>query len=223
MKVERYTQKLQEAVESARELALEYGQQELMPEHVHLALLQDEQGTVVRILKNMNVDTASLQADLGAELNKMPKVSGNADNVYLGRRSDQLFTKAENLAFKKFKDEYVSTEHVYLILLEETGTPSAQVLRSHGVTKDAFLKELMKVRGNQRITSNTPEDSYDALVVPMAAPRTLMAPTPVRVQVMMIFSPMPINRLITGICCFPRPWSMAVAMLTRERKKKLSA
>lgn len=163
MKVERYTQKLQEAVESARELALEYGQQELMPEHVHMALLQDEQGTVPRILNNMNVDISAMQADLGAELNKMPKVSGNAANVYLGRRSDQLFTKAENLAFKKFKDEYVSTEHVYLILLEETGTPSAQVLRSHGVTKDAFLKELMKIRGNQRITSNTPEDSYDAL------------------------------------------------------------
>ena len=100
--------------------------------------------------------------DVQAEVDKIAKVSGGADNMYGTRRFNKIFMDAEALA-EQFKDEYVSVEHIYLALLAEKGTPSERIFIRYGITKDKFLAELTKVRGNQRITSQTPEDNYEAL------------------------------------------------------------
>ena len=101
-------------------------------------------------------------ADVEEELEKLPKVSGNADNMYSSRRLSQLLMRAEKIA-EEFKDEYVSVEHLYLALLEEKGTPSAKIFAKYNINKNKFLEALSKVRGNQRVTSQNPEDNYDAL------------------------------------------------------------
>ena len=93
---------------------------------------------------------------------KLPKVSGAADNIYSSRRLNQILMDAEKNA-DKFKDEYVSVEHIYLALLGERGTPSAKIFSRYNITKDKFLEALSKVRGNQRVTSQNPEENYDAL------------------------------------------------------------
>src|SRR5699024_2452277 len=95
-------------------------------------------------------------------MEKLPKVTGGADNMYSSRRLSQLLMKAEKIA-ADFKDEYVSVEHMYLALLEEKGTPSSKIFKKYGITKNKFLEALEKVRGNQRVTSQNPEENYDAL------------------------------------------------------------
>ena len=97
-----------------------------------------------------------------AEIDKLPKVSGSAESMYSTRRLQQIFLKAEKTA-EKLKDEYVSVEHLYLALLEERNTPSAAIFKRYNITKDKFLDALNKVRGNQRVTSQNPEENYDAL------------------------------------------------------------
>ena len=101
-------------------------------------------------------------ADLQEEMEKLPKVMGNADNMYSSRRLSQILMNAEKIA-EQFKDEYVSVEHLYLALLDEKKTPSAAIFAKFGITRDNFLSALSKVRGNQRVTSQNPEDNYDAL------------------------------------------------------------
>ncbi|MBR5488472.1 MAG: AAA family ATPase, partial [Firmicutes bacterium] len=96
------------------------------------------------------------------ELNKLPRVSGGADSMYASRRFNQLLMEAEKKA-EQFKDEYVSVEHIYLALLEERGTPSARLFAKYNITTNGFLEALSKVRGNQRVTSQNPEDNYEAL------------------------------------------------------------
>ena len=131
-------------------------------EHLHMALLMQKDGLIPKLLKYMNVDATAMIADVEEELEKLPKVSGNADNMYSSRRLSQLLMRAEKIA-EEFKDEYVSVEHLYLALLEEKGTPSAKIFSKYNINKNKFLEALSKVRGNQRVTSQNPEDNYDAL------------------------------------------------------------
>jgi ATP-dependent Clp protease ATP-binding subunit ClpB len=162
MNLERYTQNAQQAVMESQDLALKNGQQEIEGEHLHLALLTQQDGLIPRLLQYMEVDPNRMIVDLEAEIDKLPKVSGDAQNVYLSRRLNNILINAEKEA-DKFKDEYVSVEHLYLALLNERGTPSAELFRRYGITKDKFLEVLHKVRGNQRVTSQNPEEGYDAL------------------------------------------------------------
>ncbi|HOO26239.1 MAG TPA: ATP-dependent chaperone ClpB, partial [Clostridiales bacterium] len=110
----------------------------------------------------MGLDPSALEADLEEGLNRLPKVSGSNANIYAGRRLSELFPKAEKIA-ESFKDEYVSVEHLYLAMFDEKGTPNAAVFSKYGISQELFLQNLTKVRGNQRITDQNPEDSYDAL------------------------------------------------------------
>ena len=110
----------------------------------------------------MGADVHAVIADIQAELDKLPKVSGSTEGVYAGRRLNQIFIEAEKAA-ANFKDEFVSVEHLYLALLEEKNSPSSRIFKKYNITKDAFLQALTKVRGNQRITSQNPEENYDAL------------------------------------------------------------
>ena len=162
MNIEKYTQNAQQAVMDCQNIAISEGHQMLDGEHLHMALLMQKDGLIPKLLKYMNVDATAMIADVEEELEKLPKVSGNADNMYSSRRLSQLLMRAEKIA-EEFKDEYVSVEHLYLVLLEEKGTPSAKIFAKYNINKNKFLEALSKVRGNQRVTSQNPEDNYDAL------------------------------------------------------------
>lgn len=162
MNIEKYTQNAQQAVMDCQNIAISEGHQMLDGEHLHMALLMQKDGLIPKLLKYMNVDATAMIAAVEEELEKLPKVSGNADNMYSSRRLSQLLMRAEKIA-EEFKDEYVSVEHLYLALLEEKGTPSAKIFAKYNINKNKFLEALSKVRGNQRVTSQNPEDNYDAL------------------------------------------------------------
>lgn len=162
MNIEKYTQNAQQAVMDCQNIAISEGHQMLDGEHLHMALLMQKDGLIPKLLKYLNVDPTAVIADVEEQLEKLPKVSGAADNMYSSRRLSQILMRAEKIA-EEFKDEYVSVEHLYIALLEEKGTPSAKIFAKYNITKNKFLETLSKVRGNQRVTSQNPEDNYDAL------------------------------------------------------------
>ena len=162
MNFDKYTQNAQAAVADSQRIALENGQQQLEGEHLHLALLQQEEGLVPRLLTYMGLDVAVLSRQVQQEVDKLPKVTGGSDQLYAGRRFSQLLAGAEKIA-QQFKDEYVSVEHLYLALAEENGTPSAKIFRQYGIDREKLLQALTKVRGSQRVISQNPEESYEAL------------------------------------------------------------
>ncbi len=162
MNFEKYTQNAQAAVSDCQSIAVENGQQQLEGEHLHLALLRQENGLVPRLLTYMGLDVDSLARQVQQEIDKLPKVSGGEGQLYVSRRFSQLLTAAEKNA-QQFKDEYVSVEHLYLALVDESGTPSAKIFRQLGIDREKLLQALTKVRGSQRVTSQNPEESYEAL------------------------------------------------------------
>ena len=159
---EKYTEKAREAILDSQNTAIEQGNQELTGEHLHLALIRQEQGLIPRLLDYMEVPGVQITNDVQAEIDKLPKVSGSNSQVYPSQRFQKLLMEAGKIS-RQFNDEYVSVEHLYLALLDERGTPSAALFRKYGITRDKVLQALTKVRGNQRVTSENPEDTYDAL------------------------------------------------------------
>ncbi|MGI6257741.1 MAG: ATP-dependent chaperone ClpB [Anaerovoracaceae bacterium] len=162
MNLEKYTQKAQEAIIDCQNIAISEGHQQLDVEHLHLALMMQQDGLIPKLIKYMEIDLAKIIGDLQAEMEKLPKVSGGGDNMYSTRRLNQILLRGEKVA-EEFKDEYVSVEHIYIAMLEEKGTPSARIFSKYGITKEKFLKALESVRGNQRITTQNPEEKYEAL------------------------------------------------------------
>jgi ATP-dependent Clp protease ATP-binding subunit ClpB len=160
------TQKSQEALQEAQSIATRMGHTEVDGEHLLMALIDQPEGLVARLMEQAGADIAAIRADLERELNRRPKVSGPGaapGQVSVTRRLAKVLEAAEREA-KRLKDEYVSVEHLVIALAEEgTATAAGRILASHGITRDAFLTALTKVRGNQRVTSATPEGSYDAL------------------------------------------------------------
>jgi len=166
MDINRMTQKSQEALQSAQGLALRHGHQEVDSDHLLLALLEQPEGLVPRLLARMEVPIDTLRTEIERELARRPSVSGpgaEAGKIYLTQRLQQVFLRAEDEA-KRLRDEYVSIEHLLLALIEEgPGSPAGRALARHGVTRDSFLSALTAVRGNQRVTSASPEGAYEAL------------------------------------------------------------
>ena len=163
MNFDLYTQNAQQAVADCQSIAIENGQQQLEGEHLHLALLRQREGLVPRLLTYMGLDVETLAGEVQREIDRLPKVSGGgADQLYASRRFSQLLMAAEKNA-QQFKDEYVSVEHLYLALVDENGTPSAKLFRQYGIDREKILQALTKVRGSQRVTSQNPEESYEAL------------------------------------------------------------
>ena len=162
MNIEKFTQNAQQAIMDCQNIAISEGHQMLDGEHLHLALLQQTDGLIPKLLKFMEVDPHLIIAALEEEMEKLPKVSGGGDNIYSSRRLSTILMNAEKNA-ESFKDEYVSVEHIYLALLDEKGTPSAKIFAKYHIDRNKFLEALSKVRGNQRVTSQNPEDNYDAL------------------------------------------------------------
>jgi ATP-dependent Clp protease ATP-binding subunit ClpB len=166
MDINRLTQKSQEALQSAQGLALRHGHQEVDSDHLLAALLEQQDGLVPRLLARMEVPIEELRAEVERELARRPSVSGpgtEAGKIYVTQRLQQVFQRAEDEA-KRLRDEYVSVEHLLLSLIEEgQGSPAGRVLARHNVTRDSFLAALTAVRGNQRVTSASPEGAYEAL------------------------------------------------------------
>lgn len=166
MDVNSLTQKSQEALQEAQSIATRLGHTEVDGEHLLAALIDQPEGLVPRLLAAADVDVAGIRADLQRELERRPKVSGpgaTPGQVSVTRRLAKVLEAAEREA-KRLKDEYVSVEHLVMALAEEgTSTAAGRILASHNVTRDSFLSALTKVRGNQRVTSATPEGSYEAL------------------------------------------------------------
>jgi ATP-dependent Clp protease ATP-binding subunit ClpB len=160
------TQKAQEALQLAQEKAVRYSHQELDGEHLLLCLMEQEEGLAPKLIERLGVKPAEVIARLEQELDRRPKIKGavtEAGKVYVTQRLNRLLVKAGDEA-QRLKDEYVSVEHLLLAFLEEgKSTPAGRILMEKGVESGRFLKELMSVRGNQRVTSATPEGSYEAL------------------------------------------------------------
>lgn len=162
MNIDRFTEKGEEAIALAQEIALRKGHQQLEGEHLHAALLQQEDGLIPRLISYMGEDVELMASDVERELEKLPKVYGSGTAMYASRRFNEILLHAQDEA-EKFKDEYVGVEHIYLALLRERNTPSEGIFRRFNINRERFLSALEKVRSNQRITSRNPEATYEAL------------------------------------------------------------
>ena len=166
MDLNRLTQKSQEALHDAQTKALRYGHTEVDGEHLLLALLDQSEGLVPRLLDAAGADPDTVRAKVEAELNRRPRTSGPGaapGQVYVTQRLSRLFDSAEREA-KRLKDEYVSVEHLVIALLDEgSATAAGRLLGEAGLTRDGFLQALTSIRGNQRVTSAMPEVAYEAL------------------------------------------------------------
>ena len=151
--------------QGAQELAVERGNQQIEQEHLLLALLTDEQGFIPQLLSAMGMTVPSFAAAVKAEVEKLPKVSGGgreADKVYVAQDVDRALKAAESAA-QSMKDEYISVEHILLGLLDSANSHLKELFRTYQVNREAVMQALASVRGNQRVTSDNPEETYDAL------------------------------------------------------------
>ena len=164
MHLNNYTQKSLEAVQSAQAIAVQNSHQQLEQIHLLLALLRQEGGLIPQLLRKMEITLESLEAAAVAELRKIPsvKTSREAERFYISSDVDAVFSAAEDQA-KFMKDEFVSVEHLFLALLESARGGIKNLLDTYRITKEGALKALQTVRGNQRVTSDSPEGTYDAL------------------------------------------------------------
>ena len=164
MNAQKFTKKALEAINSAQSIALENQNMQIMPEHLLYALVDQEGGLIPQLFKKMGVDTDNLLALLDGAIGRIPAVSGSGrepDKIYISPVTDKIFNEAERLA-NSMRDEYVSVEHVMLAVFDHATDEIKNIFRSLGITKDAFLSELKKVK-TDRVTSDEPENTYDAL------------------------------------------------------------
>ncbi|MFB3788172.1 MAG: ATP-dependent chaperone ClpB [bacterium] len=166
MDLNRFTQKSQEALGEAQNLAIRHGHVEVDTDHLLLALLEQEEGLIPRMLHKMDAPAEEIRGRVAAELQRRPRVSGpgaEPGKIYVTNAMNQTLAEAEAEA-KRLKDEYVSVEHIFLALFTKAAAaPCMKIVQSYGITRDKFLKALTDIRGNQRVTSANPEETYDAL------------------------------------------------------------
>ena len=166
MDISKFTIKSQEALQSAQAIAIRYSHQEVDGEHLFLALLEQENGLVPRIIEKIGAPVTQIKERVVQELEKKPRVTGpgtEAGKIYITQRLNKLLLSAQEEA-KNLKDEYVSVEHLLLAFAEEGATtPTGRILQEFGITKETILNVLTEVRGHQRVTSPEPEATYEAL------------------------------------------------------------
>lgn len=160
MNIQRFTQKSVEAINDCEKLAYEYGNQEIEQEHLLVALMQQNDGIIPRLIEKMEIDKDSFLQAAKDALSKRVKVSGG--NVYMGQYLNNVLISAEDEA-KRMGDEYVSVEHLFLSMLKKPSRTIKEIFREYQITKDKFLKALESVRGNHRVTTDNPEATYDTL------------------------------------------------------------
>jgi ATP-dependent Clp protease ATP-binding subunit ClpB len=164
MDFNRFTEKLQEAVRAAQSIAIQHGNQQLDTEHLLLALLDQQGGLAPSILNKADIRVDALKTRVQQEVDRLPKVSGptgGPDQVYVTQRSTKLLSQAEDEA-KRLKDDYVSVEHVLLAATDDSGA-TGKLFREFGITRERLMRALQEVRGSQRVTTQNPEVTYEAL------------------------------------------------------------
>ena len=165
MNAERLTQKSAEAIRSAQQIAQEYGNPQIEQVHLLWALLQDSEGLIPQLLSGMGVTVPSLEAAVKNLLERQPRVSSSgheAGKIYISAETEKALNRAEKIA-GEMKDEYTSVEHLFLGLLETAGRELGNIFSEYRITKERALQALTSVRGNQRVTSDNPEETYGAL------------------------------------------------------------
>ena len=161
MNIQKFTQKSVEAINACEKLAYEYGNQEIEQEHLLVALLTQEDGLIGKLIEKMEINREHFTENAKRHLNARVKVSG-AGQIYVGKDLNNVLIHAEDEA-KAMGDEYVSVEHLFLSLLKYPNKAMKELIKEYGLTKDRFLQALATVRGNQRVTSDNPEATYDTL------------------------------------------------------------
>lgn len=164
MNIDKLTQRAQQSVQSAREISIRFGHQEVDIPHLLLALLIQEDGLVPQLIKKCGASLADIKSRVEQELSRRPHLSGNTEvgKIYVTSDLNELFVRAADSA-KMLTDEYVSVEHFLLAMTDSQSGVSAKILADGGITSQLLLKVLKEVRGNQRITTDNPEGQYDAL------------------------------------------------------------
>ena len=165
MNTNKFTQKTLEALQSAQQTAIEYQNQTLEPEHLLFAIANQEQGLIPHLLQQMGVEPGNFVSAAAQKVSLLPHVTGSgreADKIYISAATDKVLNAAESTA-TAMKDEYVSVEHVFLALIENPNSAVAELMKRFSIDKNKFLSVLSGVRGNQRVTSDHPEDTYDVL------------------------------------------------------------
>jgi ATP-dependent Clp protease ATP-binding subunit ClpB len=161
LRFEKMTVKAQEAVQSAQEVAAQYAHQEIVPLHLLEALVAQTDGVVSPLLARLGIRSEALSLEIERELGRLPKVQGFTEQ-HMGRALNDVLEKAFDEA-EKFKDEYVSTEHLFLAIAAQDRDPAGKLLKQLGASHEAILQALTGVRGTQRVTSQNPEATYEAL------------------------------------------------------------
>ena len=162
MNIQKFTQKSIEAINGCEKLAYDYGNQEIEQEHLLVSLLQQEDGLIPKLIEKMEIDVQHFTENAQNKLAARVKVSGASANVYVGKDLNNVLIHAEDEA-KAMGDEYVSVEHLFLTLLKYPNAAMKSLMKEYGITRDRFLQALSTVRGNQRVTSDNPEATYDTL------------------------------------------------------------
>ncbi len=163
MNFQKLTQKSLEALQNARTLAEEHGNQQLTQTHMLLALIRQADGLIPEILRGMNVSLTDTDSELSRQIERLPKIANlDPSRIYLSAEMNTAFTEAEKQA-DKMKDEFISVEHVMLGIIMKPESTLKEMLHRLGITSDAWLAALKKIRGNQRVTSDDPEGTYDVL------------------------------------------------------------
>ena len=161
MNISKFTQKSVEAVQNCEKLAYEYGNQQIDQEHLLVSLLKLDDSLILKLITKMGISSEQFTDEAEAALKKLPKVSGGGQ-VYLTQDLNKVLIDAEDEA-KAMGDEYVSVEHLFLCLLKEPNRAIKELFRTYGIDRNKFLQALSTVRGNQRVTSDNPEATYDTL------------------------------------------------------------
>lgn len=164
MNAEKLTQKSMDAVRKAQSIAVMHSNQIIEPIHLLAGLLKQENGLIPQLLRKMNIDADIFESETDKKLDSLPKVtgSGRSSNIGISSESDRVLTSAEKIA-SDMKDEFISVEHIMLALIDSKDKDVSQLCKTFNISRENFLSALMSVRGNTRVTTENPEDTYDVL------------------------------------------------------------
>lgn len=165
MNIEQMTQKTREALQAAQLIAVEYSNNAVEQEHLLAALAQQQDGLIPQLLQTLGIDANAFAQTALQKVEALPRVTGSGrdpEKIYISNDLDRALNAAEQQA-KQMKDEYISVEHVFLGILQRPGKAASEIFKTFGITTEKFMKQLSTVRGNQRVTSDNPEDTYNAL------------------------------------------------------------
>ena len=165
MNIEQMTQKTREALQAAQRIAVEYSNNAVEQEHLLAALAQQQDGLIPQMLQTLGVDANAFAQAALQKVEALPRVTGSGrdpEKIYISSDLDRALNAAEQQA-KQMKDEYISVEHVFLGILQRPGKVANEIFKMFGITTEKFMQQLSAVRGNQRVTSDNPEDTYNAL------------------------------------------------------------